>query len=399
MKTPAQVITDIERRLTNNWHLDITGGAQSFPHSFPLGKPTKADLDANFTAFHDRTVEWQDWAKAAGASLAFENRSVKGTIQPVPTHVTIDSLDHAAAIVAGDWPDRLERGRTRLVTLKDRYPNVRDHGRALRLLDKYTLIDFDLLLTVADWYLQDPTRATAGVTPRQVPLPGIHAKWLQDRTAGVLALTGLEDLGLMPRHPARIHFTYLDPEHRAAGRRWHDSATVGDTFTPAYQPSVVLISENKDTAIHFPPIPGGIAVEGDGFGGKTAAAFPWLANAPRLLYWGDLDAHGYEILSGYRADGLPVASILMDPATYAAYEPYGTNTDKTGVPLKPGIPKPLPHLTGPERAVYETLVDPSHTGHRRVEQERIPLMAAHAVLRAMVDSGAEERPCHLNTER
>ncbi|MEV6416692.1 Wadjet anti-phage system protein JetD domain-containing protein [Kribbella sp. NPDC051718] len=380
MKTPAQVIADIERRLTNNWHLDVAGSKDSFPHSFPLGRPTKADLNANFTAFYDRIVEWQDWAQATETALTFENRSVKGTIQPVPTHLTVDSIDHAVEMVAGEWPDRLRRGRTRLATLRRCYPHLADHGRALRLLDRYSPVDYDLTLTVADWYLEDPTRATAGVTPRQVPLPGVHAKWLQIRTAGVLALTGLDTLGLLPRHPARIHFTYLDPDHRGAGRRWHDSATVGDSFEPAYQPTVVVISENKDTAIHFPPLAGGIAVEGDGFGGRTAAAFPWLARARRLLYWGDIDAHGYEILNGYRADGLPVASILMGPATYKAYEPYGTNMDKNNVPLRPGTAKSLPHLTDAERAVYETLLDLVNSGHRRIEQERIPLNVAHATV-------------------
>lgn len=218
-----------------------------------------------------------------------------------------------------------------------------------------------------------------------MPLPGVHAKWLQSHTAGVEALTRLDDLGLLPRHPARIHFTYLDPDHRATAGRWYDSATVGDHFTSDYQPRVVVISENKDTAIHFPSIPGGIAVEGDGFGGKTAAAFPWLTGAPRLYYWGDIDTHGYEILDGWRADGLPVTSILMEMTTYNTYERYGTDTDKNGTVLKPGAPKPLPRLTDSERVVYEMLLDRDHQGHRRIEQERIPLDVALAAV--LLDAG------------
>ena len=169
----------------------------------------------------------------------------------------------------------------------------------------------------------------------------------------------------------------------------HDSATVDDAFTPAYPPQVVVISENKDTAIHFPPIPGGIVVEGEGFGGKTAAAFPWLTRAPHVYYWGDLDAHGYEILNGWRAAGVPVTSILMDPATFETYEPFGTNTDKNNKPLGPGVPKPLPCLTPGERAVYERVLDAAHTGHRRVEQERIPLeVARRTILSAIPVWGA-----------
>ncbi|WP_435112434.1 Wadjet anti-phage system protein JetD domain-containing protein [Nocardiopsis synnemataformans] len=376
MKTPEQVVADIERRLAKHWHTAIAGGDPLFPHLFPLGRLTRADLEADYAAVHTRTVQWQDWTKARDLALDYENRSVKGTSQVVPTHLGVDSLDRAAAIVGGAWPARLERARRRHRVLQERYPQMADPARVLRLVDQYTPLDFDLLTTVADWYLADPARAGLGVTPRQVPLPGVHAKWLQAHTKGVLALTGLDDLGLRPAHPSRIHFTYLDPAYRATGVRVHDSATVGDTFTPAYQPDVVLISENKDTAIHFPPAPGGMAVEGHGFGGRTAAAFAWLAGAPRLFYWGDIDRHGYEILNGFRADGLPVTSILMDPHTYDAYERYGTDTDKNGAAIKHGTPKPLAHLTGPERAVYLRLLDADHTGHRRIEQERIPLTAA-----------------------
>ncbi|MFD0632371.1 Wadjet anti-phage system protein JetD domain-containing protein [Catenulispora yoronensis] len=193
---------------------------------------------------------------------------------------------------------------------------------------------------------------------------------------------------MLPAHPSRIHFTYLDPDYRASGARIHDSATVGDAFTPPYEPHIVIISENKDTAIHFPPLPGGIAVEGDGFGGKTAAAFDWLTGARHLLYWGDIDAHGFEILNGWRDDGVLVTSILMDQDTYEAYEPFGTSTDRNGKLLKADAPKALAHLTDAERVVYENLLSPALPGHRRIEQERIPLHDAHAaVLRAVAASG------------
>jgi hypothetical protein len=383
MKTPAQVTADITRRLSNNWHTHIVGTQKAFPHAFPLGRPTATDLKGDYAAFYARTVEWQDWAKAHGGTLNYETRIAKGgTRQKVPTHVTASTIDQAAAMVAGEWPERLARARHRLSVLREQYPHATDFARTLRLIDKYRAIDFELLRAVADWYLEDPARAVLGVTPRQVPLPGVHAKWLQGHKSGVQALTGLDDLGLLPGHPPRIHFTYLDPGYLASGARLHDSATVGDAFTPAYEPQVVVISENKDTAIHFPPIPGGIAVEGDGFGGKTAANFTWLTGTPWLYYWGDIDTHGYEILNGYRADGLPVTSILMDLATYETYESYGTNTDKDNAALRPGDPKPLSHLTDSERGVYLRLLDSDHHGHRRIEQERIPLgVALEAVSR------------------
>ncbi|MFC4857378.1 Wadjet anti-phage system protein JetD domain-containing protein [Actinophytocola glycyrrhizae] len=257
--------------------------------------------------------------------------------------------------------------------INSHFPGLPDLPRLIRGTDGYPDSEFALLLTVATWF---NTNDATGLTPRQVPIPGVHAKWLNTHQPYILLLTGRDTLGLLPRHPARIHFTYLDPTYLATGARRHDTATVGDTFTPPYQPSVVVISENKDTAIHFPPTTHGIAVEGSGFGGKTAAAFPWLTDTPHLYYWGDIDAHGYEILNGWREDGLPVTSILMDSTTYDTYARFGTSTDQNGNPLKPGNPKPLPRLTPDEHAMYRRLLDPAFSGHRRIEQERIPLHAA-----------------------
>lgn len=380
MKTPEAVLADIRRRLDNTW-ADHLAGQPAWPHRFPLGTDSKSVLEAEWQdTYQPLRRTWADWArKHPATTLHTEPKRVYSTTQDLPVGLTITTIDAAARLAGEDWPTRLERATHRLTTLRQRHPDLVNPSKVLRAVDRYTETDFGLLLTVADWFSRNDA---TGLTPRQVPIPGVHAKWLKSHRSLLLTLTGRDTLGLLPEHPPRIHFTYLDPDHRAAGGRVHDSATVDDAFAPAYPPQVVVISENKDTAIHFPPIPGGIAVEGDGFGGKTAAAFPWLTSAPHLYYWGDIDAHGYEILNGWRADGVPVTSILMDPDTYETYEPFGTNTDKNNQPLRPGVPKALPCLTPDERAVYERVLDAAHTGHRRIEQERIPLAVAHAAVKA-----------------
>lgn len=371
MKAPDDIVTDIRRRLDRTWAVELTGVSAAWPHRFAISTPKKSELEAGWTSSYQPLIrQWRDWAKSLPVQLHTEPKRVYITTQDIPTHVEVAELDAAAKVVGDDWPSRLVRARGRLESLTKRYPHTLDLARVVRATDSYSDTDFGLLLATASWFQANDA---TGLTPRQVPIPGVHAKWLNTRHALISALSGRADLGLLPRHPARIHFTYLDPAYRAAGARLHDSATVGDTFIPPYPPRVVVISENKDTAIHFPPVAGGIAVEGDGFGGKTAAAFPWLTEAPYLYYWGDIDAYGYEILNGWREDGVAVRSILMDLPTYEMFQPYGTNIDRNGVALKPGIPKALPHLTPAECTVYHHLLDPELHGHRRVEQERIPL--------------------------
>ena len=222
------------------------------------------------------------------------------------------------------------------------------------------------------------------LTPRQVPLEGFHAKWLNTRQGLVAALAGKPDLELAPNHPSRIHFSYLDPDHLAAGGRKYDSATIGDSFTPAYAPQVVIISENKDTAVNFPNLLGAISIEGEGSGGGTFVSFEWITQAPVVIYWGDMDADGLEILNGFRAAGVPARSMLMNAEVFARWERFGTNVDKRGRPLTARPVRQVPHLSGEERALYEDLLDPLWRRVRRVEQERIPLAVACAAARAVV---------------
>jgi len=149
----------------------------------------------------------------------------------------------------------------------------------------------------------------------------------------------------------------------------------------------VVISENKDTALHFPELPGGISVEGAGRGGETAASFPWLRDCPHLFYWGDMDAAGFEILNGFRDARLQVTSILMDAPTYDVYQRFGTATDAHGDPLPVPPRRPLPHLTAAERELYDRLTDPHWVGYRRIEQECIPLNHALRALHAHLPVG------------
>lgn len=388
LKSISEIVTAVAARLARTWHTEVADVERSWPHTFPLGTVTRTELEAQFPALQQQALAWQEWTERNQLDLTWASRRVHRSAQPMPTHVTVADIDTATAVAGGDWPARLRRGRQRARRLHHTFPTG-PAARILRETDKYTPTDFDLLIAAACWFRNNNA---AGLTPRQVPIPGLHAKWLNTSRHLIAALAERDDLGLLPEHPPRIHFTYLDPAHRAAGGRWHDSATVGDTMTPAYQPHLIVISENKDTAIHFPALPNAISVEGDGFGAAAVASIPWLAAAPHLIYWGDMDAHGFEIVDNFRREGLPIRTILMDQTTYERYEKYGSSTDAQGRPLKHVARKPLLHLTAIERTLYEHLTDPNWTRYLRIEQERIPLqIAADAVGKATRETNIERR--------
>jgi hypothetical protein len=378
----------MRRWVEAHWHEHVTG-IRPWPGTFALGGVAKGVLETDFAIYQRLSFTWSQWAAHRGLDLTWETRRVHGTIQRLPTHLAVPDLNTAATVIGDRWEPFLARSRHYLALLQARFPAVDAWAPLLRTVAHYSPIDFELLCTTAAWF---QTHTAAGLTPRQVPVPGLHAKWLNTHHGPLLTLTGLDTLDLLPGHPQRIHFTYLDPAHRARKLRAHDSATVGDTMTPAYAPETVVISENKDTALHFLPMEGAIAVEGAGYAGAPGiAALHWIAHAPRLIYWGDIDAAGFEIVHRYRDAGLPVRTVLTDLPTYDAYECFGTTTDARGKPLKASPGKNLPLLTTEEKALYERLTDPGWNRVRRIEQERIPLPTALDAVRRLTDPPAPSR--------
>lgn len=352
----------------------------TWPHALPLGRPSSADLGADFGSFLRLVLDWRAWAGKHPVNLREQSRRVSGTAHLIPSHLELATLDDAAHVAGAGWPTLIATASRRAAHIRDTHPAAHDPVRALRSAAKLSDVDFDIASRAASWFnnrtaIQPPGEPPTLLTPRQVPIDGVHAKWLNNHQTLVRNLAGIDDLHLAPGHPPRIHFTYLDPEHVHHGRV-HDSYSVGDAhFELPYTPRVVIISENKDTAVGFPHMPGGIAVEGGGTGGGTIAATPWIRAAPLVIYWGDLDVDGLTILNEFRAAGVDAVSILMDVPTYEAYSRYGTNTDKFGDPIKLRLGSEPIHLTPAERQLYVHLTGPQ-AAVLRVEQERIPLDVA-----------------------
>src|SRR5882724_6788356 len=136
-------------------------------------------------------------------SRAAEARRVSGTEQTLPTHVHIHDVDTAARLVSSEWLARLERARSRAKTLVDRFPNLDRPSKLLSATDTYSDTEFDLLLRAADWFAVNAGTQAGLFTPRQVPVEGLHAKWLNTSQHLVRELAGLDGLGLLPPHPAR----------------------------------------------------------------------------------------------------------------------------------------------------------------------------------------------------
>lgn len=127
--------------------------------------------------------------------------------------------------------------------------------------------------------------------------------------------------------------------------------------------TTVFIVENQATYLAFPEVPDAIVVFGGGYGVTVLEGVPWLAHSD-IVYWGDLDTHGFSILSRLRERVPTVRSLLMDRATLLAHrEQVVLEPSPTGVVLG--------GLTPDEDALYRDLVEDRYGSAVRLEQERI----------------------------
>lgn len=355
-----------------------------WPQYVPLGKCSKLELEEHFVEACAAADELRAAAASMKLAVKSETRLVGGSKQNMPTHFVVE--DMAALVNAIPRKREFANACSRTQRLKRDFPHNGPAELAQLLRKMQTAVpddvDFDLACKAGRWFAENGVQ---GLTPRQVPLAGFHAKWLDKpgRSAVVARLAGLESLQLEQR-PAQVRFTYLDPSHLRAGGRRFDSWVVGDAWTLPYEPKVVIICENRDTALWFPQLEDAIAVMGDGFAAiRNLPVLEWVRDAEFLVYWGDIDAAGLEILSGCRQAGLACTSIFMDMCSFEEYECFGTSVDKNGRAISPKEPDELSALQPNERELYLHLVDPSWTRPRRIEQERIPLEAALGEIRKL----------------
>ena len=121
----------------------------------------------------------------------------------------------------------------------------------------------------------------------------------------------------------------------------------------------VYIVENKMNMLTFPNKDNSIVIWGHGFGVDIMKDVEWM-KTKRIFYWGDLDAHGFQILSEIRTHFPHVESFLMDRETFDKFFEKD-NGSETNV-------EKLSFLTQEEKTMFEFLKENNY----RLEQEKIP---------------------------
>jgi hypothetical protein len=239
--------------------------------------------------------------------------------------------------------------------------------------------DWPRLLAVVAWLAQYPR---PGMYLRQVDLPGVHSKFIEAHRA---VLAELLDLALPTdavdssktgagqfaarygflEKPVRIRLRVLDPAVQVVcGCAYPDLTLDADSFSRLeLTVQRVFITENETNFLAFPPVSDAIVIFGAGYGWEALARSTWLGRCA-ILYWGDIDTHGFGILDQLRGYFAHVDSFLMDRATLHAHAPVWGHEEK---PLLADLRR----LTAEETSLYDDLRDNRIRSGLRLEQEHI----------------------------
>jgi hypothetical protein len=330
--------------------------------------------------------EWvADWQRAGRGVLRVEYRKIGGRqvgSNLIPCRAWLDSYDQVWKLlgVAADVRLLAELTAATQATCPTLVPWVERHPmRTLRLADRWRR-----LLATVQWIDE---RQVPGLYVRQVDVPGVDTKFIEGNRGVLSELLDLQlpsgrvDVGAADfelrygfrRKPGRIRFRADDFDGwRELTVRAEDFAAPPAGITRAY------VLENEITYLAVPCPPRAMLILGGGYAVPVLESLGWLADLD-LIYWGDIDTHGFAILDRMRRRFSSVRSMLMDRTTLLSHrDKWVTEPSPTSSSLE--------FLDGDEAALYADLVADRLGRSVRLEQERIGF---GLIERAMLGGGRE----------
>ncbi len=371
----------------------------TWPWVVPLGRPAERDVLAKI----DEVLAWRDaWieAKALG-DFEIELDTVAwrsiGT-QTVPVRVVFHSTKAVAKVagVSEQWTQVVMRARRFVL----QWPQL-----AETLVHEWTMLAewsdeaVEALHRVLAWFVANPA---SGLYIRQLPIEGVDTKWFTEPRKKVVQrlLTAIRsaqyegncvDLAIVPSFetvcglkplPRLIRGRLLDDNDQATLHGLSDLTVPVEAWVQLpLCPEVVFISENLQTGLAFEAQQKSVVFFGLGASVTQLVEIPWVRRA-RVIYWGDIDTYGLEILAHLREVLPQVESVMMNRVTLERYRSLTVpeNRQASGTYLE--------YLTHEECDVFEAL-KAGDMANLRLEQERIPWSDARKAMLTLVQRAAQ----------
>jgi len=354
-----------------------------FPLDIPFRKITPRQVLENFTAVRERVKELREGSKdrlGYGYSLVFKqvNHRQLG-LQSFPHRIHFDTSEDFLKFIGKRREfDRFRQSFEQTLTAQPLLQNWLMQ-KPSKLL-KYHAI-WPQLLEVC-WFFQCNRKPDHYI--RELDIPGLDSKFIEQHKGILCELldqvlpaeavnpeaSGLGAHGFERRYGLKydeplIRFRILDSELTG-------NQELSDISTPLSQfkrlslcCERVFITENKINGLSFPEVSGAIVIFGLGYGISSLSEVKWLEDRA-VFYWGDIDTHGFAMLSQLRGYLPQVQSLLMDRETLFTFQSlWGTEPEDRRSVAR------LTNLYQEEQQLYDDLRDNVMGNRIRLEQERI----------------------------
>lgn len=378
--TPGEVRFALNRKWVSGALLTAFLGGQDWT---PVGVPVRGPGPGEIGARLGDVQAWAaDWERAGRGPLRIEYKRIGGRqvgTNTIPCRAWIDGFDEA-------WELLDVLGQVRRITeladaTREQCPRlvpwlVSHPMKALVLEARW-----ERLLATVRWVDE---RQSPGMYVRQVDVPGVDTKFIEQNRG---ALTALLDQQL---DPDRIDQGAADFAGRYGFRRkpgyvrfrcggycgFRELSVRASEFTSAIPgTSRVYVIENEITYLAFPLGAGDVAIWGSGYAVPVLHPLDWLDGLD-LVYWGDIDTHGFGILDRLRRRFPHARSMLMDRATLLAHRGQWVTEPEPSAAV-------LDLLGGDELALYRDLQADTFGPSVRLEQERVSFAAIEQALKLL----------------
>ena len=209
---------------------------------------------------------------------------------------------------------------------------------------------------------------------REIPLP-VHTKFIEQNSKLIQSLTEKSDsilsfeetFGLKTK-PCSVRFRSLSEKVSLPFSMTNlsecqipikDFECLDKEFSD--QIKNIFIVENEMVYLTFPKVPNSICIWGHGYTVNSLNNIEWF-NSKRIYYFGDLDEHGFDILSSYRRFYPNIQSFCMEKSDWNKHLQYavvGKKLESSRIPE---------NLIVEENEVFQII---RNSTQNRIEQERI----------------------------
>ncbi len=365
-------------------------GVAMFPLVIRFRKPGAGELLEKFGEVKDWLSELRSHSKEQrghGYTLTLKPLSHRKLgEQLVPDHICFDSPEDLCRFIGKD--KELLQWRKLRVEIEKTHPALAPwiERTPLAILDYKE--DWERIFLVISFFQKN---LQYGRYLRQLEIPGIDTKFIERHkpllwellkiiipqsanTAGMakdqivekFSGSGFEQrYGLKYDEPA-VRFRLLDPALNDGLGLKDMTVPVSDFKKAKIACSRVFVTENKINGLSFPICPKSIVVFGLGYGLGMLSDVDWLKER-EIIYWGDIDTHGFAILSQIRSFLPQARSFLMDSDTFLRFRQLCVEE-----PEESRFTGKLSNLTQDESKFFDNLREGRLGFRPRLEQERIP---------------------------